>query len=142
MAIPLTHKQLLFVEHYIQNGGNGSGAARAAGYKGNTATLGAVASENLNKPHVGDEIRRRQAEIRERLEITTQAKRLRLWELANECAKTGEVSRSEEVEILPDGTVIKTVHILYSVIDAMAALKAIAELNRMDGDCAGIRKRR
>jgi phage terminase small subunit len=136
MDIPLTHKQQLFVEHYIQNGGNGSGAARAAGYKGNTATLGAVASENLNKPHVGDEIRRRQAEIRKRLEITTQAKRQRLWELAHECAKSEEVSRSESVQTMPDGTVVKTIRVVYSVIDATNAIRAIAELNRMDGDTA------
>ncbi len=44
MDIPLTHKQSLFVEHYIQTGGNGLASDRAAGYKGNTATLGAVAS--------------------------------------------------------------------------------------------------
>jgi hypothetical protein len=44
MDIPLTYKQSLFVANYIQTGGNGRASARAAGYKGNTATLGAVAS--------------------------------------------------------------------------------------------------
>lgn len=77
----LTHKQILFVEHYIQNGGNGTAAARAAGW-GSTATLGAVAYENLNKPHIGDEIGRRQAEFRNQMTVTTEAKRQRLWAIA------------------------------------------------------------
>jgi phage terminase small subunit len=44
MTIPLTHKQSLFAEFYIQTGGSGRASAKAAGDKGNTATLGAVAS--------------------------------------------------------------------------------------------------
>ena len=134
MTTPLTPKQLLFVEHYIQNASNGTAAARAAGYKGNTATLGAVAHENLNKPHIWDEIRQRRTEIRERVEISTQDKRLLLWEVANKCAKWKEVSRSEQVETMPDGTVVKTIHILTSVFDSAAVIKAIHVLNMMDGD--------
>lgn len=137
----LTHKQRLFIEHYIQTGGNGTAAARAAGYRGNTATLGVVAHENLNKPNIREEIVRRQQEIRERLEIPTQAKRELLWEIANECATYGEVSRSVEFETLPDGTVVKTIYVLSSVFDPLAAIKAIAELNRMDGDYAVPRNR-
>lgn len=136
MDILLTNKQLLFVENYIQAGGNGTAAARAAGYKGNTATLGAVAHENLNKPHIRDEIARRQKEIRERLEISTQAKRVRLWGIANQCAKCEEVVRRVQVETMSDGTVVKTIHVLSSVYDPAAAIKAIHELNLMDGDYA------
>lgn len=135
----LSHKQLLFVEHYIQTGGNGTAAARAAGYRGNSATLGAVSHENLNKPHVRGEIARRQREIRERLEISTQAKRESLWKIANECAKYEEISRAEQLETMPDGTRVKTIRIYYSVFDPLAALKAIRELNRMDGDHAATR---
>ncbi|MCA9325797.1 terminase small subunit [Candidatus Saccharibacteria bacterium] len=130
----LSHKQLLFVDHYIHTGGNGTAAARAAGYKGNTATLGAVAHENLNKPHIRGEIVRRQAEIRERLEISTQAKREHLWGIANQCAATKEVSRSIEVDETADGIVIKTIYIRCALIDAASAIKAIHELNLMDGD--------
>ena len=135
-------KQLLFVEHYIQTGGNGRASARAAGYRGSSATLGAVAHENLIKPYVRDEISRRQTEIRERMEISTQAKRMLLWETASECAKYGEVSRSEKVETMPDGTVVKTVHVSSSVFDPKAVIKAIDQLNRMDGDYAVPRNRR
>lgn len=130
----LTHKQRFFIEHFIQTGGNGTAAARAAGYKGNTATLGAVAHENLNKPHIRDEIVRRQAEIRERLEISTQAKRERLWEIAHQCAMTKEIGRYTEVDRTTEGIVIKTIYIRCALVDAAAALKAIHELNLMDGD--------
>ena len=136
MVTLLSPKQLLFVEHYVQNASNGTAAARAAGYKGNTATLGTVATENLQKPYIRDEIERRREEIREHLEITTQDKRMLLWEVANECAKYGEVSRSEKVETMPDGTVVKTIYVLSSVFKPMAAIRAIDELNRMDGDYA------
>ena len=141
MVTPLTPKQLLFVEFYVQNANNGTAAARAAGYKGSTATLGAVAHENLNKPHVWDEISRRRTEIRKRMEISTQAKRLLLWEVANECAKHVEVIQSVTVETMPDGTLVKTINVLSSVFDSAAAIKAIVELNRMDGDYAVPRNR-
>ncbi len=136
MTTPLSPKQLLFVEFYVQNASNGTTAARAAGYKGNAATLAVVAHENLNKPYIWDEISRRRTEIRERMEISTQAKRMLLWETAVECGKYGEVSRSEKVEIMPDGAVVKTIHIISSVFKPMASIKAIVELNRMDGDYA------
>jgi len=102
----LTQRQLLFVEHYIQSGGRGAQAAKAAGYTGNPGTLAAMATQNLNTPHVRDEIRRRQDEIKFRSEIDTQAKRMKLWAIA-------QAHRSDN----PD-----------------AAIKAIAEMNRMDGD--------
>ena len=50
--------------------------------------------------------------IRERMEISTQAKRMLLWEVANECAKCEEVIRSVTLETMPDGTVVKTIHVL------------------------------
>ena len=104
---------------------------------GHTFTCRDLTIENLIKPHVRDEIVRRQEEIRERLEISTQAKRRLLWKTASECAKYGEVSRSVKIETMPDGTVVKTIHILSSVFDPKASIKAIVELNRMDGDYAG-----
>ncbi len=58
---PLTPKQERFTEHYIQNGGNGTKAARDAGYKGNANTLNQVAQENLRKPTI-------QVRVRERIE--------------------------------------------------------------------------
>ena len=69
MSARLTQRQLLFVEHYLASG-NATEAAKSAGYSGNRATLGAIGGENLKKPVVADEIKRRQAEIRERPAIT------------------------------------------------------------------------
>ena len=58
----LTEKQRRFVEAYMgQAKGNGTEAARLAGYKGNAATLNAVAVENLRKPLIADAIRERRS---------------------------------------------------------------------------------
>jgi len=84
MSARLTQRQLLFVEHYLASG-NATEAAKSAGYSGNRATLGAIGGENLKKPVVADEIKRRQAEIRERSAITLEQKRLKLWEIAQRC---------------------------------------------------------
>lgn len=48
----LTLKQDRFCQAYVANGGNGTEAARTAGYKGSDNTLRVVASENLTKPNV------------------------------------------------------------------------------------------
>ena len=57
----LTGKQRAFIDHWFENGYNGTEAARSAGYKGNDNTLAAVASENLTKPKIKKVIERRWA---------------------------------------------------------------------------------
>ena len=106
----LTQRQLLFVEAYLATG-NATEAAKTAGYSGNRATLGSIGGENLQKPAIAAEISRRQAEIRERSAVGLEAKRLKLWEIAQQC----KVDR-------PD-----------------VAIRAIHELNVMDGDIADVR---
>ena len=110
MSARLTQRQLLFVEAYLATG-NATEAAKTAGYSGNRVTLGAVGGENLKKPLIAAEISRRQAEIRERSAVGLEAKRLKLWEIAQQC----KVDR-------PD-----------------VAIRAIHELNVMDGDIADTR---
>lgn len=56
----LTAKQQSFVYHYIDVL-NGTEAARRAKYKGNDVTLASIASENLRKPKIREEIDRRLA---------------------------------------------------------------------------------
>ncbi len=56
-----TGKQRAFINHYIICL-NGTEAARLAGYKGDDATLRAIAYENLTKPHIKAEIDRLFAE--------------------------------------------------------------------------------
>ena len=55
----LTVKQKRFVEFYD---GNGTEAARKAGYKGNDNTLNQVAIENLRKPMILEAIEKRESE--------------------------------------------------------------------------------
>ena len=51
----LTNKQRAFIEEYLVDF-NGTRAAERAGYKGNDATLAAIASENLTKPKLAKRI--------------------------------------------------------------------------------------
>jgi phage terminase small subunit len=84
---PLTMKQRLFVEEYIQNNGNGTQAAIKAGYKGDEYNVKAIASRNLTKSNIKALIDKKKAEIAEKYEITrdNQVKKLeRVIELAEE----------------------------------------------------------
>lgn len=57
----MTPKQVLFCEHYINNGFNGHKAALAAGYSKKTARN--IASENLAKHYIIDHIKKRIKEL-------------------------------------------------------------------------------
>jgi len=52
----LTLKQTKFIKYYFETSGNGTQAAKLAGYKGNEDTLKVVASENLTKHYIKDAI--------------------------------------------------------------------------------------
>lgn len=58
MPMALTPKQKDFAEYYITCG-NATEAARKAGYKGNSVTLGSVGAENLKKPQIAQYIAKR-----------------------------------------------------------------------------------
>lgn len=62
----LTHKQQIFVAEYVKDG-NGTRAAREAGYSEKTAEV--IASENLRKPLVKGEIDRIKAEKLQKLGV-------------------------------------------------------------------------
>jgi phage terminase small subunit len=63
--VKLTEKQARFVAAYVGPAkGNGTEAARMAGYRGNAHTLQVVATENLSKPVVRQAIDRKVAETR------------------------------------------------------------------------------
>lgn len=64
----LTTKQQLFISAYCSNGYNGTQAAIEAGYSENTAR--AIATENLAKPYIIEEIDKYKASISERHMIT------------------------------------------------------------------------
>ncbi len=63
----LTGKQARFIDEYLIDF-NGTQAAIRAGYSKKTATV--IARENLTKPYVYEEIRRKQEKIRANLEVT------------------------------------------------------------------------
>jgi phage terminase small subunit len=81
--VALTPKQQAFVDAYS---GNGTAAARAAGYKGSDATLAQVASENLRRPEILSAIQARnqvpsqvRAAVAQAGIIATRAERQAFW---------------------------------------------------------------
>lgn len=93
--VALTPKQQRFVDAYD---GNGTDAARKAGYKGNDVTLAAVASENLRKPQVAAAIRARESK-RTAPHIATRTERQVFWtKVANDpTQKTVDRLRASEL---------------------------------------------
>lgn len=71
----LSIKQQRFVDAYT---GNGTDAARKAGYKGNDNTLCSVGKENLRKPHILRAIRQREDQRKKNL-IATREERQQFW---------------------------------------------------------------
>jgi phage terminase small subunit len=65
----LTAKQQLFISAYLANGGNGTAAAKTAGYAGDENTLGVAAHDNLRNPKISQQIRERQNEVCKKFEI-------------------------------------------------------------------------
>lgn len=75
MKEKLSLKQKLFIENYE---GNGTDAARKAGYKGSESVLGQVAYENLRKPEIQKEIKQKQNKQLEPL-IADRTDRQKFW---------------------------------------------------------------
>jgi phage terminase small subunit len=71
----LTYKQQAFVDAYA---GNGTEAARIAGYKGNDVVLAQVAAENLRKPQIQKAIQARQKPIQNK-RIANREARQAFW---------------------------------------------------------------
>ena len=67
--VKLTIKQERFVQEYNVDG-NGTRAARSAGYKGNDNTLATVSVENLRKPAIAERVTFLQQKFAERCEVT------------------------------------------------------------------------
>lgn len=75
MSKKLTAKQQAFVDAYA---GNGTQAARAAGYTGSDATLAVTASDLLRNPNVASAIQKRQAPKKKGL-IASREERQAFW---------------------------------------------------------------
>jgi len=122
----LTHKQQLFINHYLANGGNGTQAAKSAGYKGSYKTLNQVAMDNLEKPIIKKELDKERNRLKKITNATTENKRKMLWEAAN---------RSMNDPIFNEEG--KNTGI--SKFDNSGVVRAINELNKMDGDHAAVK---
>ena len=92
----LTQKQIRFVREYVIHG-NGSEAARKAGYKhGNS--ISQQAAENLRKPHLKAALAQEIARMG--LEITPQRVQRRLVELSTEAQGAGQFGPAVRAEEL------------------------------------------
>ena len=69
-ARELTYKQQSFVEYYIECNGNGTEAARKAGYKGNDKVLEVQGSRLLLNAMIKAQIEGKKAELSKKTEVT------------------------------------------------------------------------
>lgn len=114
----LSHKQQRFVEAYISTG-NGTQAARDAGYSGNDNTLGTTAHKLLQRPAVKAAIHEAQAHLRQR-------------------ARWSQADKLEMIERVLNGDVMETYTSKeHGPVDGppglMTLLRYLQEHNRMCG---------
>lgn len=90
----LNSRQRKFVEVYD---GNGTEAARLAGYSGDDATLRSIASENLTKPNIAEAIKARESKELAPL-IATRAQRQNFWtQIMNSSEEIGYRLKASEL---------------------------------------------
>lgn len=92
----LTPKQLKFIAFYA---GNGTDAARKAGYAGDDEVLRSVAYENLTKPHIREAIRKRTDQEIEPL-VATRLDRQKFWSKVMKHSQTAMRDRLKAAELL------------------------------------------
>lgn len=92
----LTPRQARFVELYA---GNGTEAARAAGYRGSANTLAQTARGLLTKPHIAAAIRARQ-EQEDRPRIASRLERQAFWTQVMEDEEEEMSARLKASELL------------------------------------------
>jgi hypothetical protein len=95
----LTPKQARFAKEYARLG-NGTAAAKAAGYRGNDVTLAAIAYENLRKPQITSEVNRESDRLAHEEDYSALRVRRRLDRLsygAEEAGQFGTAVRAEEL---------------------------------------------
>lgn len=116
----LTLKQKLFCEHYLSNGGNRSDAVYKALYNPNNSnTAAAIGSENLRKPSIKKYLESRVKEAVDKAGVGLD------WRL-NMLKKVAEATSNEEMVGLS------------SRFDGGVAIKAVTEMNKMDGSYAPV----
>lgn len=100
MAKPLSLKQKRFAREYAVTG-NGTQAARKAGYSGNGEALGARASENVRKRNVASAIKGELAKLEARVaEFNPARVKRRLHELSHAAQHDGQYGPAVRCEEL------------------------------------------
>ena len=120
-------RQQRFVDEYLANGGNAAQAALSAGYSESYARK--RSKELLANVGISDAIKAGQSEIKKDLGITAEWKRDQLKKIIESCSGVIEIPKGKG----DDAALVKT------MVDPKAAISAIAELNKMDGDLAAIK---
>lgn len=119
-AAGLTLKQQLFCQHYLSNGGNATQAIIDAGYNvENRIVATAVGTENLAKPLIKKYLGPRMKEAVEKAGVGLN---WRLDMLKNVAEKSASASGKDD-----KGN---------ALFDGATAIKAVAEMNKMDGSYA------
>lgn len=112
----LTIKQRLFCDYYLSNGYNGTQAAKSAGYSQTEGVCCSIGVENLGKPLIKKYIGARMKEAVEKVGVGVEWRLEMLKKIMGACM---------------DGSASKD-----GVVTPEAAIKSIAEMNKMDGSYA------
>lgn len=118
----LTLKQRLFCENYLENGGNGTQAAKDAGYSESAAYN--QAHENLNKRDVQRYLKVRMKEIFEKVGMTTEFRAKKLMQGLQMAIPDWDSIKNETIELQIEAM---------KAADIRAGVACIAEANKMDG---------
>lgn len=125
----LTPKQEMFCLTYLETG-NASAAYRSAYNiaKMKSGTVNRKAKELLDNGKITARLDELRKPVIEKSLITFEAKRKKLWEIVEVCGATVFIGDEENDQLLK------------KIVEPRAAIAAIGELNKMDGDLAAIKQ--
>ena len=123
----LNNRQQRFVDEYLANGGKAYPAAIAAKYSEKYAK--AQSHKLLVNVGIAKAIKEGQSELKKDLGITAEWKRDQLRNIIVNCSNVIEQPKGRGDDVA----------MVKAMIDPKAAISAIAELNKMDGDLATIK---
>lgn len=126
----LTFRERLFCSHFLSDGNFvAKEAALLAGYSAKYAAL--IGHQLLKKAHIKRQLEQHMHKVEKKLEVELKHKLRLLWKTAKRCYGLS----NEEVERIKNGEQIKPVF----NFDPEALIKAIAEMNKMQGHYAQIK---
>lgn len=133
----LTEKQVDFVRHYFLNDGNGTKAAKDAGYKGKHPQQ--YASKLLQKPLVIEAIERERQRVADAFVVKAATKKRWLVKIVEKCLGEDELAQELDELGLPVDVLDEDYEPPKPLFMPDQAIRAIGELNKMEGDHAAIK---